>query len=59
MTTVPSPRIDASQPTTNRAGAERPSIVKVDAPGRVDGGGDPAGGVSGGGVGGGVRGSAA
>jgi hypothetical protein len=29
-----SPRIDASQPTTNRPGAARPSIVKIDAPGR-------------------------
>ena len=33
MTTMPSPRSDASQPTTNSAGAARPSMVKVDVPG--------------------------
>src|SRR3954447_16009761 len=38
----PSPVNTASQPTTNRPGAARPSIVKVVSPGRAGGPGEPA-----------------
>ena len=37
-TMAPKPMSVASQPTTNRAGAARPSMVKVPAPGRAGGG---------------------
>ncbi len=45
MMTKASPRIDASQPTTKRPGAARPSMVRIAAPGR-GGGTGPCGCVS-------------
>src|SRR4029079_12890952 len=39
-TTMANPRIVASQPTTNSAGAARPSIVNIAAPGRPVAGGE-------------------
>src|SRR4051812_21287480 len=42
ITTSPSPASTASQPTTKRPGAARPSIVKVVSPGRAGGPGEPA-----------------